>query len=144
MTSNFSISSSVLLFSFTIVLFSAFILPIITENKFIRYALMILLIYLLNFLLIALNTAQHTCLPDKINYSYLFLQSSWPSILSVFVLGLINIDILYSFFIQPFKNIMDDNGSFGEALGEGINLMGISLSGQLITYYNVLNNSCIS
>lgn len=147
MASSFSISGNIFLFSLIIIIFSGFIIPMLTTKKPYRYCVILIMIYFLNYILIGLYTADHACLDNKTNHSYILIHSIWPALMSLALLGLfLAVPSVASFFIKPFKNLLDNddpNSLLGETVGEGVNLVGICLSGQLITYYNVLNNSCV-
>jgi hypothetical protein len=110
------------------------------KNKFIKYFLILVVIYFLNYIFIGLNTAQQTCLPDRINYSIVGVQSIWAPLMSILILIIINLSFLFSFFQQPFIEIFGN--LYGSKIAEGVNVMGICWAGCLLTYFNIKMNGC--
>lgn len=132
-----SLVNSIVLLSLIIIVISCLFNP---KNKVIKYALMILVVYVLNLILIGFNTAQQTCLPGKSKTSTIISQSIWPALFGVVILGMIQIPFLKGFFVDPFVNLAGQK--YGIGLAEGLNLAGISWAGASMTYFNVRKNGC--
>lgn len=137
--SSTSISSNITLMSLIIIIVSI-ILTITVKNKMIKYVLLIFLIYILNLVLIGFTTAQETCLPGKAKTSTIISQSIWAPLFGAIILGVINIPFLKGFFQGPFINLF--GSKYGIGVSEGVNLMGICLAAELMTYFNIQKNGC--
>lgn len=137
--SSTSISSNVTLMSLIIIIV-AVILNITVKNKIIKYLLLIFLLYILNLVLIGFTTAQETCLPGKAKTSIVISQSIWAPLFGAIILGAINIPFLKGFFQEPFINLF--GSKYGVGVSEGVNLMGICLAAELMTYFNIQKNGC--
>ena len=127
------------IFLISIAILLSFIL-INIKNKFIKYFVVIIIIYFLNYIFIGLNTAQQTCLPNRINYSVVTSQSIWAPLLSIVILVIINLSFLFSFFQEPFIELFGP--LYGIKIAEGVNVMGICWAGCLLTYFNIKTNGC--
>ena len=134
-----SISTNVTLMSLIIII-GSIIISITVKNKIIKYALLIFLVYVLNLVLIGFTTAQETCLPGKAKTGTIISQSIWAPLFGILILGVINIPFLKGFFINPFINLF--GSKYGMGIAEGVNLMGICLAAELMTYFNIQKNGC--
>lgn len=137
--SSTSISSNITLMSLIIIIVSI-IISLTVKNKMIKYTLLIFLIYVLNLILIGFTTAQETCLPGKVKTGTVISQSIWAPLFGAIILGVINIPFLKGFFQEPFINLF--GSKYGVGVSEGVNLMGICLAAELMTYFNIQKNGC--
>lgn len=106
--------------------------------QIILLGIVILAVYGANVGLIGFSTAHETCLKGKTNMTKVFT-SSIPTIVFCLVAFCLVI-FAKGFFCDPFTNLLDKKWGLGLALG--VNLMGASWSGAMITYFSILKDGC--
>ena len=109
-----------------------------TKIQLILSILAILAIYGANVGLIGFSTAHEHCLKGNINTGKIFISSLPTIFLCLFAFCLVI--FAKGFFCDPFTNLLGKKWGLGLALG--VNIMGASWSGAMITYFSILKDGC--